>query len=122
VDGAGGGAGMNPWRMMNEWGVPGIELWSLTHQYCERLAKKGEYIPDTVLAVGVTLEDQMFKGLALASPYVKAIGMARSPLAAVMVAKTIGNTINDGCNQALEYSPVPLILPGLQESGKRSNF
>src|SRR3990167_5170012 len=26
VDAAGGGTGMSPWRMMNEWGVPGIEL------------------------------------------------------------------------------------------------
>jgi len=24
VDGAGGGTGMSPWRMMNEWGLPGI--------------------------------------------------------------------------------------------------
>ncbi len=96
VDGAGGGTGMSPWRMMNEWGVPGIELWSLLHSYCERLAKKGEYVPDIILAGGFTLEDQMFKGIALASPYVKAIGMARSPLAAVMVAKTLGNTIDSG--------------------------
>jgi glutamate synthase domain-containing protein 2 len=96
VDGAGGGTGMSPWRMMNEWGVPGIELWSLTRQYCERLAKKGEYVPDVVLAGGFVLEDQIFKGLALASPYVKAIGMARAPLAAVMVAKTIGNAIDSG--------------------------
>jgi len=22
VDGAGGGTGMSPWRMMNEWGIP----------------------------------------------------------------------------------------------------
>jgi len=26
VDGAGGGTGMSPWRMMNEWGVPPLEL------------------------------------------------------------------------------------------------
>ncbi len=29
VDGAGGGTGMSPWRMMNEWGVPPVELHSL---------------------------------------------------------------------------------------------
>ena len=57
---------MSPWRMMNEWGVPGIELWSLLHSYCERLARKGEYVPDIILAGGFTLEDQMFKGIALA--------------------------------------------------------
>jgi len=96
VDAAGGGTGMSPWRMMNEWGVPGIELWSLLYQYCNRLAEKGEYVPDIVLAGGFVLEDQMFKGLALCAPYVKAIGMARAPLAAVMVGKTIGETIESG--------------------------
>ncbi len=96
VDGAGGGTGMSPWRMMNEWGVPGIELWSLTYDYCNRLAGKGKYVPDIILAGGYVLEDQIFKGFALGSPYVKAIGMARSPLAAVMVAKTIGEALNSG--------------------------
>jgi len=96
VDAAGGGTGMSPWRMMNEWGVPGIELWSLLYRYCNRLAEKGEYVPDIILAGGFVLEDQIFKGLALAAPYVKAIGMARAPLAAVMVAKTIGEAIRSG--------------------------
>ncbi len=96
VDAAGGGTGMSPWRMMNEWGVPGVELWSLLYKYCNRLAQKGEYVPDIVIAGGFVLEDQMFKGLALGSPYVKAIGMARAPLAAVMVAKTIGESITSG--------------------------
>jgi len=96
IDAAGGGTGMSPWRMMNEWGVPGIELWSLLYKYCSRLAQKGEYVPDLVIAGGFTLEDQLFKGLALCAPYVKAIGMARAPLAAVMVGKTIGESINSG--------------------------
>jgi len=96
VDAAGGGTGMSPWRMMNEWGVPGIELWSLLYKYCGRLAEKGEYVPDIVLAGGFVLEDQIFKGLALCAPYVKAVGMARAPLAAVMVGKTIGEAIESG--------------------------
>jgi len=96
VDAAGGGTGMSPWRMMNEWGVPGVELWSLLYKYSSRLSAKGEYVPDIVIAGGFVLEDQMFKGLALGSPYVKAIGMARAPLAAVMVAKTIGESITSG--------------------------
>ena len=96
VDAAGGGTGMSPWRMMNEWGVPGIELWSLLYKYCSALAQKGEHVPDIVLAGGFALEDQIFKGLALCAPYVKTIGMARAPLAAAMVGKTIGETINNG--------------------------
>ncbi len=96
VDGAGGGTGMSPWRMMNEWGIPSVEIWSLTYNYLHELHKRGEYIPDTVFAGGITFEDQIFKALAMGAPYVKAVGMARSPLAAAMVGKTIGKRINEG--------------------------
>ncbi|MGA2784359.1 MAG: FMN-binding glutamate synthase family protein [Candidatus Bathyarchaeia archaeon] len=96
VDGAGGGTGMSPWRMMNEWGVPGIHLWSLLYEYAERLSKKGEYVPDIAIAGGFSFEDQIFKGLALGAPYFKLIGMARAPLAAAMVGKTIGKRLKDG--------------------------
>lgn len=96
VDGAGGGTGMSPWRMMNEWGIPGVEIWSLTYKYADYLARKGEYVPDIVFAGGITFEDQIFKAIALGAPYVKAVGMARSPLAAAMVGKTIGSRIKDG--------------------------
>jgi len=84
---------MSPWRMMNEWGVPGIELWSLLYQYLDRLSKKGRYLPDVAIASGFTLEDQIFKGLALGAPYFKMIGMARAPLTAAMVGKNIGKRI-----------------------------
>jgi len=96
VDGAGGGTGMSPWRMMNEWGIPTVELCSLTFQYVDYLAKNGKYVPDIAFAGGFVLEDQMFKGFALGAPYVKAIGMARSSLAAAMVGKTIGNRVLSG--------------------------
>mgnify|MGYP000026370808 FL=1 len=96
VDAAGGGTGMSPWRMMNEWGIPGIELWSLLYQYVDKLAKKGEYIPDIAIAGGFAFEDQIFKGLALGAPYFKLIGMARAPLTAAMVGKTIGKRIAEG--------------------------
>ena len=96
VDGAGGGTGMSPWRMMNEWGIPSVEIWSLTYNYADRLAKAGEYVPDIVFAGGITFEDQIFKALALGAPYVKAVGMARSPMAAAMVGKTIGSRVKDG--------------------------
>jgi glutamate synthase domain-containing protein 2 len=96
VDGAGGGTGMSPWRMMNEWGVPSVELWSLTYRYAHKLAKKGEYIPDIAFAGGITFEDQIFKALAIGAPYVKAVGMARSVVAAAMVGKTIGKRVAEG--------------------------
>jgi len=96
VDGAGGGTGMSPWRMMNEWGMPQVEIYSLLHQYIKKLDDRGDYVPDVAVAGGITLEDQVYKGLAIGAPYNKLIGMARGPLAAAMVGKTIGKKINEG--------------------------
>jgi len=101
VDGAGGGTGMSPWRMMNEWGVPPVELHSLTYSYAKRLAEAGKHVPAIAFAGGFTFEDQIFKALAMGSPYVKLVGMARAPIAAAMVGKTIGRTIDQ--NQVPVY-------------------
>ena len=35
VDGAGGGTGMSPWSMMNEWGVPTFYLQCLANEFAE---------------------------------------------------------------------------------------
>ncbi len=101
IDGAGGGTGMSPWRMMNEWGIPPVELHTMTYNLCKQLEAKKEPVPTIALAGGFTFEDQIFKGLALAAPYVKLIGMARAPIAAAMVGKTIGRTIEE--NQVPVY-------------------
>ncbi len=95
VDGAGGGTGMSPWRMMNEWGIPSVEIWSLLYKYLKKLGEKGEYIPDVAAAGGITFEDQIYKALALGAPYFKVVGMARGPMAAAMVGKTIGKRIEE---------------------------
>ena len=95
VDGAGGGTGMSPWRMMNEWGVPTIHLAAMTYEYAKRLADRGEYVPDIAIAGGFTLEDHIVKALAMGAPYFKLVGMARSPIAAAMVGKTIGKLIEE---------------------------
>jgi glutamate synthase domain-containing protein 2 len=96
VDGAGGGTGMSPWRMMNEWGIPTVYLEALLVQYLDRLARKGAYLPPTAIAGGFALEDQIFKGLALGAPYIRAVGMARAPLTAAMVGKTVGQMLKQG--------------------------
>lgn len=89
-DGAGGGTGMSPWRMMNEWGIPTYYLESLIHGLCCFFEYERMLItPPLVIAGGITLEDHIVKALALGAPYVKAVGMSRAPLAAVMVAKTL---------------------------------
>jgi glutamate synthase domain-containing protein 2 len=93
IDGAGGGTGMSPWRMMNEWGIPTVHLECLTYQMCERLKAKGAYIPPIAIAGGLALEDHIFKAIALAAPYVKAVCLGRSIMTAAMVGKTQGNLI-----------------------------
>ena len=95
VDGAGGGTGLSPWRMMNEWGMPPVELHSLLYRYAKCLAEKGKYVPPLTVGSGFTFEDQIFKGLAMGAPFVRLIGMARSPMAAAMVGKTIGRAIDN---------------------------
>lgn len=90
IDGAGGGTGMSPWRMMNEWGIPTVQLECLTHQMCRRLSSKGKYIPPIAMAGGLSLEDHLFKAIALGAPYVKAICLGRAILTAAMVGKTHG--------------------------------
>jgi len=90
IDGAGGGTGMSPWRMMNEWGIPTVHLECLTYQMCERLKAKGKYIPPIAMAGGLSLEDHIFKALALGAPYVKAVCLGRAIMTAAMVGKTHG--------------------------------
>jgi glutamate synthase domain-containing protein 2 len=95
VDGAGGGTGMSPWHMMNEWGVPPVELHSMLYRYVKLLAERGGHVPAVAVAGGFTFEDHIFKGLAMGAPYVKLVGMARGPIAAAMVGKTIGRAIQE---------------------------
>ncbi len=96
IDGAGGGTGMSPWRMMNEWGIPTVYIQCLANKYVKTLADKGKYVPDLAIAGGIVLEDQIFKGLSLGAPYFKLVGMARSPITACMVGKTITEKIKSG--------------------------
>jgi glutamate synthase domain-containing protein 2 len=86
---------MSPWRMMNEWGIPSVEIWSLLYRYLKTIDEKGEYVPDIAAAGGITFEDQIYKALALVAPYAKVVGMARGPMAASMVGKTIGRRIEE---------------------------
>ena len=96
VDGAGGGTGMSPWRMMNEWGIPTVYLESLLYQYLRSLERKGAFIPTCAIAGGLALEDHIFKALALAAPYIKAICLGRASMTAAMVGNTIGEMIKKG--------------------------
>ena len=108
VDGAGGGTGMSPWRMMNEWGIPTVYLESLLYKFLRRLDEKGEFVPSCAIAGGISLEDHIFKAIALGAPYVKAVCMGRATLTAAMVGKTHGQLIRETYGGSKEYLDVLL--------------
>jgi glutamate synthase domain-containing protein 2 len=87
IDGAPGGTGMSPWRMMAEWGVPSIYLHAMAFELCERLARRGMKVPDIAFAGGFSSEDHVFKALALGAPYCKAVCMGRALMIPGMVGK-----------------------------------
>jgi glutamate synthase domain-containing protein 2 len=87
IDGAPGGTGMSPWRMMSEWGIPSIYLHSMAYELCKRLEDKGRWVPDIAFAGGFSAEDHVFKALALGSPYCKAVCMGRALMIPGMVGK-----------------------------------
>ncbi|MDD5082259.1 MAG: FMN-binding glutamate synthase family protein [Dehalococcoidales bacterium] len=106
VDGAGGGTGMSPWPMMNEWGIPTVYIECLLYNYLSRLEKKGAFIPSCAIAGGIAIEDHVFKGIALAAPYIKTVCIGRATLAAAMVGKANGEKLhkdhpNNGYDEAL---------------------
>jgi glutamate synthase domain-containing protein 2 len=96
IDGASGGTGMSPWRMMEEWGIPSLYLHSAAHEFCQKLADKGERPPDIAFAGGFSSEDGVFKALALGSPFTKAICMGRALMIPGMVGKNIAQWIEEG--------------------------
>ncbi|MFH1919317.1 MAG: FMN-binding glutamate synthase family protein [Planctomycetota bacterium] len=96
IDGAPGGTGMSPWRMMEEWGVPSIYLHSAAVQFADKLAARGERVPDLAFAGGFSSEDHLFKALALGSPYVKAVCLGRAMMIPGMVGKNVANWMNNG--------------------------
>ncbi len=78
VDGAGGGTGMSPWDMMENWGVPALLLHSKAHEYAKVLEGRGLKPADMAFAGGFASPGAIFKGLALGAPYTKIICMGRA--------------------------------------------
>lgn len=89
IDGAPGGTGMSPWRMMEEWGMPSLYLHAASYEFCKKLADKGERVPDIAFAGGFSSEDGIFKALALGAPFAKAVCMGRALMIPGMVGKNI---------------------------------
>jgi len=96
LDGAGGGTGMSPWRMMEEWGMPSLYLHAAACEFCQKLADRGKRVPDIAFAGGFSSEDGVFKALALGAPFTKAICMGRALMIPGMVGKNIEQWLKDG--------------------------
>ena len=96
IDGAPGGTGMSPWRMMEEWGMPSLYLHAAAYDFCSRLAERGERVPDIAFAGGFSSEDGVFKALALGAPFVRAVCMGRALMIPGMVGKSIAQWLKIG--------------------------
>jgi glutamate synthase domain-containing protein 2 len=96
IDGAGGGTGMSPWRMMCEWGVPTFYLQAMTYELCTKLTEKGAFVPDIAIAGGFSTEDHIFKAIAMGAPFVKAVCMGRALMIPGMVGKNIAQWMAEG--------------------------
>ncbi|MFH1268086.1 MAG: glutamate synthase-related protein, partial [Planctomycetota bacterium] len=89
IDGSGGGTGMSPWRMMEEWGIPTFYLQAMAYDFAKKLATRGEWIPDLAMAGGFSTEDHILKVLAMGAPYFRAVCMGR----ALMIPGFVGDNI-----------------------------
>lgn len=92
-DGAGGGTGNSPCKMMNEWSHPTINLEKIVNTIINDLKKDGGWIPEIAIAGGIAMEDTMFKALALGAPNIKMVGIGRGAMAAAMSGKNMGELI-----------------------------
>ncbi|MDD4833263.1 MAG: glutamate synthase-related protein [Lutispora sp.] len=95
-DGAGGGSGNSPCKMMNEWSLPPVYMESILYDILNEMKVKGYALPKVAAAGGFAMEDQIFKGLSLGSPYVSMIAIGRAAMAAAMAGKKVGELIAKG--------------------------
>ncbi len=95
-DGAGGGSGNSPSKMMNEWGMPTVYMESILYTILKKMEKKNYPLPQICIAGGLATEDHLFKALSLGAPYVDMIGIGRGAMTAAMVGKRVGELLEEG--------------------------
>jgi len=96
LDGAGGGTGHSPSKMMNEWGMPTVSLEAAVFHIMSTFEQKQKPLPQIAMAGGFATEDQVYKGLALGAPYVRMIAIGRAAMAAASVGRQIGESLQNG--------------------------
>ena len=115
IDGAGGGTGMSPWRMMQEWGIPTFYLQSMAYSFAKRLASRGEWIPDLAMAGGFSTEDHILKVLAMGAPYFRAVCMGRALMIPGFVGDNIEAILGNGNGHETKWKELPVTV---REYGK----
>ncbi len=96
IDGASGGTGHSPVKMMNEWGIPTVYLESLVYKILKNMDSQNYDLPQVAIAGGFTMEDHVFKGLSLGAPYINLVGIGRGAMAAATVGRNIGDLLKQG--------------------------
>ena len=99
-DGAGGGSGNSPNKMMNEWSHPTIDLIKIVNRLVGEMREENLWIPEIAIAGGIAMEDTMFKALALGAPNIKLVGIGRAAMAAAVTGKNIGELIENDTTPA----------------------
>ncbi len=95
-DGAGGGSGYSPNKMMNEWSLPTIMLQAAVCNIVQKLREQGLWVPAVTMTGGFSSEDQVFKSLAYGGNTVTAVGLCRAAMTAAMMGKKIGKQVERG--------------------------
>ncbi len=95
-DGAGGGTGYSPTKMMNEWGLPAILMQEALLGTAKKLKAENRPVPAITVTGGFSSEDQVFKSLALGDGSVTAVGLCRAAMAAAMTGENVGRQIREG--------------------------
>ena len=86
----------SPRRTTSGRGMPSLYLHSAAVQFADRLARKGQRVPDLALTGGFCTEEQLFKALALGSPYVRAVCMDQALMIPGVVGRNVGHWMNNG--------------------------
>ena len=94
-DGAGGGSGYSPCKMMNEWSLPTVMLEEAVCEIAEKVKAENRYLPALTITGGFISEDQVFKALAFGNQNISWVGICRAAMTAAMTAKNIGERIKN---------------------------
>ncbi len=120
IDGSGGGTGMSPWNMMENWGVPSIYLHSKAYEYASLLQKKGKKPVDLAFGGGFAREDHIFKALALGAPFAKMVCMGRAMMIPAFLGANIEGVLNPDRKERI-HGNWDALPPSVTENGLKED-